>query len=469
MFPLPWLRTLFIDLRCVAAGPPCQAALHESNHSHRQFFAIEKFVVKDNREDGQKLLSNLPRLVRSLRPFLTSVDLSDCSDANALSVVEELLKDDDGGGAASAAGRLRRLFLPWKCSISQQQLEFFSNLEVLQISGCSNLVNVSFCGTTLRVLYADACLKLNDAGLQHATRLEILHVSGCGNIQTVEPFGHRLHELDASDGCGIDSEALSQCHRLQVLAVSYNEKFKTLGSYAPQLRELVASGPYCISSDRALAAATRLVRLDVSGNPNVTTVEPFGASLRVLGAQRTFIDDKALVTATKLVELFVWGNREVRSIAPFASTLMELDASGDCGIDDASLAAVSSMLKLIWLNVSDNPQISTVASCAHSLRHLSAQGDSGLTMEGLTLATQLVSYDCSYNPNLSKIQPFAASLEWLVALGARCGLLGSEIGTAALLRVVCFFNHHAIDPQEHLVPFGFEVYDAESSHWCRNS
>jgi hypothetical protein len=83
-------------------------------------------------------------------------------------------------------------------------------------------------------------------------------------------------------------------------------------------------------NDAALADATGLVSLSACGNRAITTVEPFGASLRRLDASYSMIGDAGLVTATNLVYLDASCNDNIRSLAPFSASLLELDASGFC-------------------------------------------------------------------------------------------------------------------------------------------
>ena len=129
---------------------------------------------------------------------------------------------------AETAPRLQRLYLPWKSTVSQSALDHFTQLDELRISGNTAFHNVDFCAATLRILHANYCGNLADAGLGQATKLEVLHIGDCKAVTSVSAFAHCLLELRASESCGIDSAALSQCFRLQVLDATENHKIDPL-------------------------------------------------------------------------------------------------------------------------------------------------------------------------------------------------------------------------------------------------
>jgi hypothetical protein len=71
----------------------------------------------------------------------------------------------------------------------------------------------------------------------------------------------------------------------------------------PSLRDLASRGS-CGVCDTDLATATGITALDVSDNPNVTTVAPFAGSLRKLVAcGYCGIGDSGLASATRLEHL----------------------------------------------------------------------------------------------------------------------------------------------------------------------
>ena len=89
----------------------------------------------------------------------------------------------------------------------------------------------------------------------------------------------------------------------------------------------------------------------------ISTVAPFGATLRVLWATGSScgIDDIGVSTATCLQELCATNNPKLTSVAPFGPTLRRLWADANSGIDDAGLANAT---RLEELHADGNPKIS---------------------------------------------------------------------------------------------------------------
>ena len=166
---------------------------------------------------------------------------------------------------------------------------------------------------------------------------------------------------------------------------------------------------------------------------------------------------------TNLTCLECSGNPRIQTLTPFASTLLELAATQQgCGIKDEAFSSVRNGLKLVCVDVSTNNGITTVAPFHGSLRHLIAQGDalfpnnesSDLSDAGLISATKLVTLDCSHNPNITSIAPFADCLERLIACGTGCGMQGEEIATAPLcLQKVDVMRNPKVTPEKHLTDF----------------
>ena len=95
-------------------------------------------------------------------------------------------------------------------------------------------------------------------------------------------------------------------------------------SLGPSLRELVSRGAHGLG-DAALERATGITALDVSCNPNVTTVAPFATSLRRLTARGDCgIGDSGLARATHLEDLDAECNGKITTLAPFSATLRHI-------------------------------------------------------------------------------------------------------------------------------------------------
>ena len=83
----------------------------------------------------------------------------------------------------------------------------------------------------------------------------------------------------------------------------------------PSLRELVSRGPHGVG-DADLVLATGITALDISDNPNITTVAPFARTLRKLTARGSHcrIWDRNLALATRLEHLESAGHHESRAV-----------------------------------------------------------------------------------------------------------------------------------------------------------
>ena len=92
----------------------------------------------------------------------------------------------------------------------------------------------------------------------------------------------------------------------------------------PSVRELVSCGAHGLG-DAALERATGITALDVSDNPNVTTVAPFASSLRRLTARGDCgIGDSGVAHATRLEYLDAVRNHKITTFAPFSVTLRHI-------------------------------------------------------------------------------------------------------------------------------------------------
>ena len=426
MLTLQWLRTFTVDRSEVPfylRKKVLEEALAVQVRSV-SLRAVHRIVVNELRDD--RIVPRLQQYVQSL-PLLTALDLR----GGYLGIFSDGLFSDFLCDIVQTHPRLQRLYLPEYSAFPQSVLDRYRQLEELDVSGCTTITNVDCCATTLRVLYADRCYGLTSAGLQKATKLEVLHVKGCEAITSVAPFAHCLLELNASFGCGIGSDALTKCRRLQVLDGRCNRKIRTLQPFAGELRELYATGPASELGDESLVDATGLVKLCVEKNTRVTRLSPFSSTLIELDAAGDCgIDDAALETAASLVCLNGSANPRIQHVA---STLLELDATDGSGIGDAALTHAT---KIVRLNCSNNKRIVTIAPFRSSLRHLVAQKDSALADTGLPSTPNLVTFDCSNNPKITTIAFCLNSLEELRAEGERCGMQGDEIATAPQLRVV---------------------------------
>lgn len=454
---LPWLRTRIVN---VARPQSIAAALLTLQSTDPHDRHILNIAVKNVRvvHVGCFLLGNrslrirksvavlkemfVPcvgcRRVEPTLPPLVSLDLLHNTRC-AIPVTKKLLKMV----ARLHHQSLRQLFLPIDCCIMQTTLNRFTLLEVLDVTGCAQLTQVNFCCSTLRVLYANFCRRLTDEGLRLATRLQVLHVSDCPLVRDVAPFAHGLLELNASYGCGITDAALADCYRLQVLNSQFNYKVAvSLDPYGSRLRELEVAGVLCPTNDAVLARAPGLVRLGAMYVRGITSVAPFGSTLREALISQSDISDAGLSEATSLVVLDASYCHHISQVAPFANTLLELRMVQCSVLNDHALSAAR---HLFFLDVSDHPGVTSVGPFARTLRHLIATGERcGVTDEGLQQATSLRTFDCRANPKLTTIEPFRLSLQTLMPVNnlthprrrsqLQCFIQSGELSCTPLLR-----------------------------------
>ena len=214
---------------------------------------------------------------------------------------------------------------------------------------CLAITNVDFCSASLRVLYADTCRNLTEAGLANATSLEVLHVADCRKITKVTPFAHRLTELSLAGTCLIDTDTLAS-----VLGWLCS----TRGTILRQRWDRGRVG--CVGSmpevgiptdDEALAHATGLIRLNVADNTVVTTVRACAATLQVLDASFMRMDDAGVAEATALHSLCLSNNPNVHTVNFCATGLLELEAKYRSGLSDEGLCNATCMVSL---DISEN-------------------------------------------------------------------------------------------------------------------
>lgn len=138
---------------------------------------------------------------------------------------------------------------------------------------------------------------INDAALAEAEvdGLVRLDVGMNPTVTTVSPFGRALRVLYANQS-GLDDAGLAAATNLVCLDVSYLHAVRTLAMCASSLLRLEAVGRYCGIGDAALSAVTLpcLMHLNVVGNVQVSTVAPFGLSLRHLQCEGSKITRQSL-------------------------------------------------------------------------------------------------------------------------------------------------------------------------------
>ena len=254
----------------------------------------------------------------------------------------------------------------------------------------------------LRMLNADSCVRLTDAGVQELARscrdMRILVLSRCPRLtddalSQVAQHLEYLHRLDVSYARGITDEGLEEiaecCEDLESVAVQYcpsvtGEGIAALLSDCPHLRQLQCEGvrvenvveevqPHCASltslqfrqcgplSDASLAAITQgcpnLTSLDISQDPiRGFTHLALGAmfarlrGLRALDLAGTEISDESLCTLSyrspRLIRLSLANNPTITNdgvgsmLRGTGRSLLDLSLQGT-SITSAALGALA--------------------------------------------------------------------------------------------------------------------------------
>ena len=108
---------------------------------------------------------------------------------------------------------------------------------------------------------------------------------------------------------------------------------------------------------------------------------PFGSTLLELDVRQRHIGDAALAMAINLVWLDCSDNGEITTVAPFGQSLRHLVACTTSSRNDESLAhslsdapGLSTATNLVTLHCSNNPNITSIEFCRNRLQELSADG-----------------------------------------------------------------------------------------------
>ena len=224
--------------------------------------------------------------------------------------------------------------------INDEELKFALRLQVLHVSNSRRTLSLDAVARTLRELVAESCHGLKDANLIRASKLVKLHVS-TSDVTTVAPFASTLLELQANGCyCGINTAGLRGAENLTSLSLKENRKIGALPTeVTANLLHLTLNFGSNIG-DETFQHATQLVSLSANGVHGMTTMAPFGNSLRHLVLQGPFCslaDPFALHRTPHLVHLNLTENSKLTSIGPSVKTLQSLVVVGAfCGMSSSA-------------------------------------------------------------------------------------------------------------------------------------
>jgi len=235
---------------------------------------------------------------------------------------------------------------------------------------------------------------IGDAELQCCTKIKKLYAINNPYVTSCNPFCktlkvlHVTHDWDKHDRdkyvCSkMGDIGLQLCIHIKELNASANKLITTCVPFAHTLRTLIADKESGICDD-GLKMCNRLRKVNFSNNEYVTTCAPFAKSLEVLiiTGSRGKIRDDGVASCSKIKHLNVSDNPHIHTCNPFAKTLKILSVS-------------SSTKKLV--------------------NHTCGFGNDGFGNDGLKLCTNIKHLSIYGNKRITSCEPFAGSLETLIA------------------------------------------------------
>ena len=296
----------------------------------------------------------------------------------------------------------------------------------------------------LKRLFLDPKSNCPATVLEQFTVLEMLDATSYGELTNVHFCAQTLTVLIADHCAKLTDAGLANAVHLEVLCVAGCRRVTTLAPFGQSLRDLDASF-HCGIHSEALSQCLRLQRLAIYDNPSMTSIPShFGRFLRELDVSGflSVIGDAALAHVTSLVKFACLHNHHVCTVTPFANSLLELTA-GNSKVDDAGLALAQNLTNL---DACDHPLITNLAPFAGSLLALRAEGErSGLTDAVLQQQPlpQLMFMNCSRNRHITSLSSCGSTLRHLQAHGDPTALGDTGLTTVTkLVTLECSWNRH---------------------------
>lgn len=331
---------------------------------------------------------------------------------------------------------LEVLLADWS-GLCDEGLQNATRLQVLHCDSCEGVTTLEPFAATLRELDASHSCGLNRAALAHARHLTVLSIHFNESITSLPPsLAANLRELRVgcqSDTDPIGDEQLREATSLVYLDASTAPLISTVAPFAKSLRVLSCGSGF--TDESAIPAATQLVRLNLVDARRVTVIVEASATSSppllelVCGSGLT---DASLAPLRRLVSLTCYVNPHITTVKPFGTTLRHLQVGWD---------SVLSLLSSKNQNNSSHDggggggqQNSPVVDGGGGGR--GGGGGGGGCSGGLCDATRLVTLSLGYTTRIDTIQPFQSTLESLRIVGPICGVPLEEIVAAPRLWLV---------------------------------
>ncbi|MEI6089479.1 MAG: T9SS type A sorting domain-containing protein [bacterium] len=162
--------------------------------------------------------------------------------------------------------------------VNLEQIDFFDdwNLEVLNASGCKNLLTIKCNDSKIKLLNAENCSKINRINCLN-NPMEEINLKGCSNLQTIISTKGNLKELNITDCTKLDG-IICSFNKLTELDLSNLKYFTGLTCDNNQLKKIdLSNSPSFV---RLVANDNQLEAVNVrnGNNKSITKFKIYGNS-----------------------------------------------------------------------------------------------------------------------------------------------------------------------------------------------
>lgn len=308
---------------------------------------------------------------------LTSLDLSDCTSLQELTCHDNLLNTLDCTGCTSLGktvayenNPLERL--DFSGCTSLQQVSPSVNTKVLDVSGCTALVWLDYCGTEMTSLDVSGCTSLTHLKCSN-NQLTNLNVSGLSALASLDCANNRLTSL-SYNGAGSLRDldcANNQLTSLNISALPALQYLSCSDNY--ELNNLRVSG-HAALNNLFCENCTALEELNCSGCTALTELKCTGSACRVLDCSGCTMLAAIYYNDTALERMDCSGCTALEHFYVISSP-KELILSGCTALADLSIGGNQKTA----LNVSGCTALVELSSYGSALTSLDASGCTALT------------------------------------------------------------------------------------------
>ncbi|XP_011620602.2 TMV resistance protein N isoform X2 [Amborella trichopoda] len=297
-------------------------------------------------------------------------------------------------------------------------LRGLSQLEILCVPSCKQLVAIPELPTGLKALDASGCESLQTIpNLSHLSKLEHLNINDCEQLVAVPELPTSLNHL-ATCGCKSVRKILNLSHlsNLERLYVSNCEKLSAIQDLPTNLKILMASKCISLETIPKLSLISKLEHLDVSNCKKLSAIQDLPTNLKILNASECVSLELIpnLSHLSKLEKLDVSDCEKLSAIEDLPTTLEFLKASNCRSLE--TIPKLSHLSKLQHLDVSDCEKLLAIEDLPTTLKILKASNCRSLeTIPKLAHLSKLQDLDVSDCEKLLAIEDLPTTLKILKA------------------------------------------------------